>query len=116
MKKLSLPILLAGSLSLAGCAYGMNDPTGGLAGVLGSVLGGGTSGGVYGQGGPDFQETAIDACGREASRYGQVRVSNVQQVSRDTLRVSGTITSNYDRRSFGCSFRADGRITDFDVQ
>ena len=114
MKKLSLAIMLAGGLSLGGCAYGLGDPTGGLGTVLGSVLGGG--GGYQGQGGPTFQQAAIDACAAEASRYGQVRISNVQQSGSNTMRVYGTIGNNYQQRGFGCSFRSDGRITDFDVQ
>ena len=112
MKISILALIAAGAVSLGGCAYGLGDPTAGLGNVLGSVLGGRKPG----QGGPDFQEAAIDACGREASRYGQVRVDDVQQVDRDTLRVFGTINNNFDRRAFGCSFRADGRITDFDIQ
>ena len=116
MKKSVLTIALLGSLSLAGCtSYG--SP---LGSVLGSVLGNpGNSygGGYYGMGGPSFQQSAVEGCAYQAQRYGRVSVSNVQQVSRDTLRVYGTIDMNnsYQRRPFGCNFRADGRITDFDI-
>ena len=115
MKKLTLAIIAAGSISLGGCA-GFGDPTGGLGTVLGSVLGGGGGDGYYGQGGPDFQEVAVDACGNQASRYGQVRITDVRQASRDTMHVHGTVSNNFQQRSFGCAFRSDGRITDFDIQ
>lgn len=127
MRKLLIPTLVAGSLALSGCmsglgglgGYGYNDP---IAGVLGSVLGGiGTQG--YGSRGydygsssrvsADFQNAAINACGRQASQYGQVSVSDVRQQSGDTLRVDGRVATNFDQRSWACSFRADGRITDF---
>ena len=119
MKKSVLSIALLGSLSLAGCtAYG-SDPFGS---VLGSVLNSGNrydpyGGGYYGQGGPSFQQSAVESCAYQAQRYGRVSVAGVQQVSGDTLRVYGAIDMNggYQRRGFGCSFRADGRITDFDI-
>lgn len=115
MRKSFTTLLLAGSLTLGGCATGL----GGLAGqqVLGSVLGGVLGGrGHTGQGGPDFQNMAVEACGQEASRYGRPSVSDVRQVDRDTLRVYGNINDGYRQRNFGCNYRSDGRITDFDVQ
>ncbi|MDB5667818.1 MAG: hypothetical protein JWL74_768 [Alphaproteobacteria bacterium] len=120
MKKSVLSIALLGSLSLAGCtAYG-NDP---LGSVLGSVLGSGynsgyNQGGYYGQGGQSFQEAAVEGCANQAQRYGQVRVTNVQQVRNDTLRVNGSVAVNggWQQRGFYCDFRADGRITGFDIQ
>lgn len=115
MRKVLLSTICAASLGLGGCAYGL----GGLGGqdVLGSVLGSVIGGqGGYGQGGPDFQSMAVEACGNEASRYGSVRIADVRQADRDTLRVYGTINDNYRQREFGCSYRSDGRITDFDVR
>lgn len=122
MKKSVMSIALLGSLSLAGCtAYG-NDPFGS---VLGSVLGSGYNsgnyygqGGYHGQGGPSFQEAAVETCANQAQRYGQVRVNSVQQVRSDTLRVNGAIGVNggWQQRGFYCDFRADGRITAFDIQ
>jgi hypothetical protein len=106
------PLLIVTSLGLAGCAtspYGMGGP---LEAVLGSVLGGSSNQG-YGSG--DFQQAAINACGREASRYGQVSIRDVRQQSSSTLRVYGVVGSNYGGRDFECSFRSDGRITDFDI-
>ena len=115
MKKSVLSIALLGSLTLVGCtAYG-NDPFGS---VLGSVLNPNRGNGYYGQGGPSFQEAAVEGCAYQAQRYGQVRVSNVQQVRNDTLRVSGAVALNnsWQQRGFYCDFRADGRITAFDIQ
>lgn len=110
MRKSILPLLAVSALSVSACATGMGGP-----GVLGSVLGNVLSSGAQGRGGPDFQTMAIEACGSEASRYGRVNVSDVQAVSRSTLRVYGTVdTGSFQRRSFACNFREDGRITDFD--
>ena len=51
-------------------------------------------------------------------RSGQVRVNSVQQVRSDTLRVNGAVAVNggWQQRGFYCDFRADGRITAFDIQ
>ena len=112
MKKTLLPILLAAALPLGGCAYGLGGDV--LGGVLGDVMG---DRGAYGRGGPDLQDMAVDACGREASRYGRVAIADVRRASSSTLRVTGTVdVNNYQRRSFGCSYREDGRITDFDIR
>ncbi|HET9428875.1 MAG TPA: hypothetical protein VFO69_11000, partial [Allosphingosinicella sp.] len=80
-----------------------------LEAVLGSVLGGSQSSGS------GFQQAAVNACGNYAAQYGQVSVRDVRQQSRDTLRVYGLVGSNYGTRNFECSFRSDGRITDFDM-
>ncbi len=105
MRKILLPTMMAGTLLLGGCAA-----MGG--GLLGSVLGGGT--GNQGYSSQEFQRAAVDACGREASRYGRVSITNVQQSSRDTVRVDGRIQTNDGRqRQFTCTFRSDGRIVDF---
>jgi hypothetical protein len=117
MRKLMIPTLLAGALALGGCSSV-------LPAVLGSVLQGGlgqAGGGGYGYpdqgyGNQNFQQAAVNSCGQQASRYGRVAINDVRQVSSSTLRVFGTIdTGNYDRRSFACSFRSDGRITDFNL-
>ena len=111
-KSLSLSaILTVGALTLTGC---MTSPLGGMGGpfeaALGSVLGAGQQGS-----GNDFQRAAVNACGNHASQYGQVSIQDIRQQSRDTLRVYGMVGSNYGSRNFGCSFRSDGRITDFDI-
>lgn len=113
MRKSPALILIAGALALGGCATG---PLGGgmggpLEAVLGQVLGGA---GQNNNGGGQFQQAAVNACGNHASQYGQVQVRDVRQQDRNTLRVYGVVGSNYDSRNFECSFRSDGRITDFD--
>lgn len=121
MKKIALPLVLFGAAGLAGCAtydrYGYgNDPYGyGYGYPSGSY--GYPSGGYHGRGGPDFAEAAAEACLNQAQRYGRAYLGQVRQLSRDTMRVSGTVDSSryYGRAGFGCSFRADGRITDFDI-
>ena len=107
MRKSVSAIVIASAFSLGGCAMGMGGP---LEAVLGSVLGG-----SQGQNsGGNFQQAAVQACGNHASQYGQVQVRDVRQQDSQTLRVYGTVSSNYQNRNFECSFRSDGRITDFD--
>ncbi len=100
MRKLFLPTLMSATLLLGGCAYG-------LGGALGND--------GYGyRSGNDFERAAVDACGREASRYGRVSISNVDQNDRDTVRVNGRIDVRDNRGDeFTCIFRSDGRIVDF---
>lgn len=114
MRKSSILILAAGSLSLGACA---TSPYGGMGGpleaVLGSVLG--SNSGYGGYGGASFEQAAVNACGSQASRYGQVSIQDVRQSSSSSLRVYGYVRSNYGSRNFACTFRSDGRITDFDI-
>ena len=119
MRKLVSPFLLATTLALGACAssplggYGMGGP---LETVLGSVLGStGSYGGYGGYGTQNFQQAAINACGNHASQYGRVSITDVRQQSSSTLRVYGRVQGNYQSDDFACSFRSDGRITDFDL-
>ena len=123
MRKVFAPLLAASTLALGACAAspygagygGMGGP---LEAILGSVLGAGQgSYGQYGEAqyGGSFQQAAMQACGSTAARYGQVGIRNVQQISSSTVRVYGTVSNGYSGRNFQCSFRSDGRITDFDI-
>ncbi|MDP8993559.1 MAG: hypothetical protein M3N07_01030 [Pseudomonadota bacterium] len=105
MRRSSSALFLLGALALGGCA------TSPLEAVLGQVLGGSRDH----RGSSDFQQAAVDACGRHASQYGRVSIQDVRQQSRDTLRVYGVVSTNHGNRNFQCSFRSDGRITDFDI-
>ncbi len=108
MRKILLPSMMAGTLLLGGCAAGLGNPIGG---ILGSVLGGQ---GTQDNGSDQFQRAAVNACGQQAAQYGRVSITNVQQRSRDTVRVDGRIETNDGRqRQFTCTFRSDGRIIDF---
>lgn len=113
MRKFITPLLLGSALALGGCAGygGMGGP---LETVLGSVLGG-QAGSGYGYGNQGFSQAAVNACAQYASRYGQVGISNVRQQSSSTLRVSGVVNNGYRQDDFACSYRSDGRITDFDI-
>ena len=113
MRNKVITAMIAGSLALGGCTAGYgydNDPIGG---ILGGIFGGG--------GGYDnnrnlsqFERAAVDACGREASRYGRIQITDVRQQSRDVVEVFGRIDSrDRDRDEFRCAFRSDGRIVDF---
>ncbi|WP_207774737.1 hypothetical protein [Sphingosinicella sp. YJ22] len=80
----------------------------------------GYAGGGYGYG------AAANSCGAEAQRYargGQVRVTDVDQVSGGRFRVRGTFDElrhdrygriRTDREGFSCLAFGDGRILDFD--
>lgn len=125
MRKSLLP-LAALTLPLVGCAtspygYGYQDPVIGAIGALGSVLGAGQTGygspygyNAYGMGG-GFSQAAVNACANYASRYGQVRVTNVRQTSSSKVHVYGTASNGYYGRNFDCSFNSSGRVSDFDI-
>lgn len=104
MHKFLLPTLVPATLLLGGCAYG-----------LGGILDDNRYGDGYGyNSNSEFERAAVNACGREASRYGRVSITRVDQDSRDTVRVTGRINVRDNRRDeFGCTFRSDGRIVDF---
>jgi hypothetical protein len=84
----------------------------------------------YGYGNQNFEQAAVNACASQAQRYGRVSIDNVELRSRSTMRVRGMIEANagynaggygnygagVERRTFDCSFRSDGRISDFDTQ
>jgi hypothetical protein len=110
MRKMALlPIAAAGSFLLSGCAAGMGGNP--MADILGSVLNGGA--GAQASGGT-FERAAVNACGQQASQYGRVSITNVEQRSADTIRVDGRIEAdNRGSGQFTCTFRSDGRIVDF---
>lgn len=127
MRKLIAPLLLGSALALGACAtnpygssyggygspYGSYGSSAGLGAILSSVLGASGSG-YYGQN--NFQQAAVNACGSVAARYGgQVGIRDVRRVSNSTLRVYGVVGTRYGADDFACSFRSDGRITDFDI-
>ena len=113
--------LSALALPLAACAtspygYGATNPLATVLGVLGaaqSPYGYGNS--SYGYSNQQFSQAAVNACANTASRYGQVSVRQVAQVSGSTLRVYGQAHNGYSVRNWDCDFRSDGRITDFDI-
>ena len=118
----SLSLIAALTLPLAACAtspYGSGygaDPVSTILGSIGTLGGGyggyGQSGYGYGGG---FSQAAAQACANYASRYGAVRVTNVRQTSSDKIHVYGTVSRGYGGDDFDCSFRSDGRISDFDI-
>ena len=111
MRKSLLMLVTPALLPLGGCAYGLGGQD-----VLGSVLGDVLGGSRGAMGGQTFEDAAAEACVNEARRYGSVSVTDVRAQSASTIRVSGVVAANgYSRRAFGCSFREDGRITDFDI-
>lgn len=116
MKKPAICLIMAGALGVGGCTA-MDDGYGSY-GYNSRYAPVGYGAGYYGQGGPSLAEAAAEACSYHAQqRYGRAQVGTVQQVGRDTMRVYGTLDMNrsYERRPFACSYRNDGRITDFDI-
>lgn len=109
MRKTLIPLALAGTVLLGGCAtYGSNG------GLLGDIFGGDDYG--Y-NAGSDFERAAANACGRDGSRYGRVRIERVDQRDRDYVYVYGRIDNrDRNRDEFTCVFRADGRIVDFNLR
>jgi hypothetical protein len=105
------------ALPLAACAtspygspygYGYNDPLTTVIGALGTSY----AGGGYG---PGFSQAAASACANYAARYGAPRVTNVRQASSSRMKVYGYVSDGYRSNNWDCTFRSDGRITDFDL-
>lgn len=68
---------------------------------------------------------AVNACASRASRYGRVNVSQVYPRNRTSLRVEGMVdggvnrgwgNNRYERRTFACNVRYDGRVTSFNTR
>lgn len=110
MRKTIMPALVAGTLALGGCATGYGqDPFGG---VLGGIFGGGDD--YNNRNLSQFERAGVDACAREAQRYGRVQVTDVRTPRRDVVEVYGRIDSRNSRDDeFSCAFGSDGRIIDF---
>ena len=85
---------------------------------------------AYGYGGERY---AIDACAQQAQRFGRVQLTEVDRKGSRSYRVKGFIEAagynggynnvynrgyngGYERRSFKCTAREDGRVTDFDTK
>ena len=105
--RIPLPLIaVAAALPLAACTtspygYGYNPYS-----TIGSL------GGAYGS---SFSQAAANACAGYASRYGRVSVRQVRQVSRSSMKVWGQVNRGFRSESWDCTFRSDGRITDFDL-
>ena len=113
-------LLAAMALPLAGCAtygspYGYDRYSSSRYGygynpILSAI---GALGGSYG--GSGLTSAAANACASVASRYGPVRVTSVRQSSYDRVKVYGYAQRGYRNDNWDCTFRSDGRITDFDI-
>jgi hypothetical protein len=115
--RITLPLLAVMALPLAACTtspYGSGYGSNPLGSILGSI---GTLGSNYGGSsyGSSFSQAAVNACAGTASRYGSVGVRDVRQISSSSMKVYGTVSTGYGARSWDCTFRSDGRITDFDI-
>ena len=118
-KQLTISALFAGAIALGGCAYGYGDGYGYDDGY-GDGYGNGGYGGYGGEYGysyrndGEFERAAVNACGREASRYGRIRITYAEERDRGVYTVQGDI-NNRDRRrdKFTCRFESSGRIVDF---
>ena len=118
-KQLTISALFAGAIALGGCAYGYGDGYGYDDGY-GDGYGGGGYGGYGGEYGysyrndGEFERAAVNACGREASRYGRIQITYAEERDRGVYTVQGDI-NNRDRRrdKFTCRFDSSGRVVDF---
>lgn len=116
----TLPLIAAMALPLAACAtspYGSSygyrsDP---LSQILGSIGTMGSAYSPYGYGYGGFSQAAAQACASVASRYGPVRVTSVRQTSSSRVKVYGYAQRGFRTDNWDCTFRSDGRITDFDI-
>jgi hypothetical protein len=107
-------------------ARGAAEAAAAVRGVTDAVQGGyyGYGQGQYGS----MESRAINACGAEGSRYGRISIGDVRPKSRDKLEVRGFIDMQgrdrgygydrgygrgYERRTFTCTVRYDGRISKF---
>ena len=105
----------SGGYSYPGTTYpSTNYPTGGNAYPGGY--------GVQANGYASFESAAVNACGAQAQRYGRASVDNVERRSNSSVRVRGMIEASanvygggIERRTFDCSFRNDGRVTQFET-
>jgi hypothetical protein len=99
-----VPALAAATL-VGGCAnqYGYDN-----GGIFGDIFGGGVGSGSQ------FERDAVNACGREAERYGRVQITDVRQDGRDAVLVYGRIDTRDSRGDeFFCAFGSNGRILEF---
>ena len=109
MRKLMIPALLAGTLLLGGCAYGT-----GYGYDDGYGPGGGYNDGYSYRQNSEFERAAVNACGREASRYGRVQITYAEERERGVFTVQGRIdVRDRSRDQFTCAFSSSGRILDF---
>jgi len=114
-----LPLIAAMALPLAACATGYGaDPLGQILGSIGTMGGAyspyGYNNAGYGHG-SGFSQAAANACGQYASRYGAVSIRNVQGLDANHVKVFGYVSNGYRNEGWDCTFRSDGRITDFDL-
>ena len=61
------------------------------------------------------REAAASSCANYASRYGRASVRNVQSLDSSHVKVFGYVSRGYRNEGWDCTFRSDGRITDFDL-
>ena len=116
MRKLMTPILVMSGLAISGCATVLPMV---LSSVVqqgvGAAMGAAKRAGEGAVPSQQLQAAAVNACTQQASPHGQATVNTLQQIGSGTLRANGTIAANGSRppRSFTCTFRSDGQITDF---
>ena len=114
-----LPHILSFALALplVACAtspYGYGGYGNSQYGVLGAL--GGSLGSAYGSSyGSNFSQAAVNACAGYASRYGRASVNDVRRLSNSSVKVFGRVNQGYRSETWDCTFRSDGRITDFDL-
>lgn len=116
MRKLIALILVTSAAAVSGCATVLPIV---LSTVVqqgvGAAVGAAKRAGENEMPPQELQAAAVSACTQQASQHGQATVNTLQQLGRGTLRANGVIAANgaYPQRSFTCTFRSDGKVTDF---
>ena len=116
MRKLMTATLVTSGLAVSGCATVLPMVLSTVVSQgVGAAVGAAKRAGENAIPPQELQAGAVNACTQQASQHGQATVNTLQQMGRSTLRANGTIAANgsYPQRSFTCTFRSDGKITDF---
>ena len=104
-RKLVLPLILASSLVLGGCAASL------AASALGAAV---QSARGEPQSNEHLRPEAVEGCRAHASQYGAVRVIDVEQRNTSKIVVWGTVENDKQRQSFECAFGT--RVTGFKLR
>jgi hypothetical protein len=87
---------------LAGCALVLNGCVAGMA--VGAASMAAQSAAGHPAGNEQLQPNAREACSAAASKYGAVRVIDVEQKTASRIIVWGTVDDGKTRRSFECAY------------
>lgn len=108
MKRSAIPLLLAGSLALGGCAASI------AAGVVGAAVRAASPAPQQVGYSADLITSARDACRVRATQHGAVHIIDAEQGRGGRVRVWGTVQDSRERRSFVCTY--NGQVAGFTLR